>query len=191
MILADLSTATQGTLTQEYAAIAGLPYCSPEPYPSPAGLSRNIRYARILQYIYSAGSSELTGIHQYLYHSIVTGQELPALSQALKGIAMVEIHHLHLLGECIMQLGLLPTFGYYQGTRRARWSSGFVQYARNPKGIVELSIQTEMQAIEHYRSSAGQISDEQITALLYRIIEDEKVHIKILEELLEISTRPQ
>jgi len=185
MIFADPPPETLYAFTQDPSLSTGIAFRSQTPYPIPEGLSRNIRYARILQYAYSAGSSELTGIHQYIYHSIATEQEQPALSQALKGIAMVELHHLHLLGQCIMQLGLLPTFGYYQGTRRARWNSGFVQYARHPKGVIELSIQTELQAIEYYQSAIGRISDEQVTALLHRIIEDEEEHIKILEGLRE------
>ena len=185
MIFADPPSGTQEALTQGQAGPAGLTYRSPNPYPVPGGLGRNIRYARILQYAYSAGSSELTGFHQYTYHAIATEQESPELSQALKSIALVELHHLHLLGQCIMQLGLLPTFGYYQGTRRARWNSGFVQYARHPKGVIELCIQTEMQAIEYYQSAIGRISDEQVTALLHRIIEDEEEHVRALEGLRE------
>ena len=185
MFFADPPPGAHEIFAQGQTSPSGALYRSPKPYPIPQGLSRNIRYARILQYAYSAGSSELTSIHQYIYHAIATEQELPKLSQALKGIAVVEIHHLYLLGQCIMQLGLLPTFGYYQGTRRARWNSGFVQYARHPKGVIEFTIQTEVQAIEYYQSAISRISDEQVTALLHRIIEDEEEHIRILEELRE------
>ena len=178
--------ATQDVLTFRHCKADALLYRSTEPYPLPAGLSRNIRYARILQCAYSAGNSELTGIHQYTYHAIAMERESPVLSVALKEIAMVELHHLHLLGQCIMLLGLLPTFGYYQGTRRARWNSGFVQYARGPKGIIDLCVQTELQAIEFYQSAIERISDEQITVLLHRIIEDEQVHINVLEGLRDI-----
>ena len=182
MIFADPPPVAQDTLTP---GLADAPYRNLKPYPVPDGLGRNIRSARILQCAYSAGSSELTSIHQYIYHSITAEQESPELSHTLKGIALVELHHLHLLGQCIMQLGLLPTFGYYQGTRRARWNSGFVQYARNPKGVIGLCIQTELQAVEYYRSAIERIADEQVAALLYRIIEDEEEHIRILENLLE------
>ena len=158
-------------------------YRSPKPYPIPQGLGRNIRYARILQSVYSAGVSELTAIHQYVYHQMITRQEFPALSHALSEIAKVEMHHLNMLGSCILQLGLHPTFGYYQGTRKARWNSGFVRYARNPKGIVELSLEGEQQAIDGYNRALGAISNEQIMALLSRIIEDEQVHIEVLLQL--------
>ena len=187
MNIVSPASATQDIYTQNHCKADALSYRSTEPYPLPQGLSRNIRYARILQCAYSAGNSELTGIHQYTYHAIAMERESPALSVALKEIAAVEFHHLHLLGQCIMQLGLLPTFGYYQGTRRARWNSGFVQYAKNPKGIIDLSIQAELQAIEYYQSATERISDEQITALLSRIIEDEQVHISVLEGLREYS----
>ena len=182
MTSADLPPGAQDVFTQ---GPAGSLCHSSKPYPVPKGLARNIRYARILQYAYSAGSSELTSIHQYTYHAIATEQEAPELSRTLRSIAAVELHHLHMLGQCILQLGLLPTFGYYQGTRRARWNSGFVQYARHPKGVIELCIQTEAQALEYYLSAIERISDEQVVALLHRLIEDEEEHIRALEELRE------
>ena len=185
MNIASMAPATQDILTHRRCEADAISYCSTKPYPLPEGLSRNIRYARILQCAYSAGNSELTGIHQYTYHAIAIERESPVLSRALKEIAVVELHHLHLLGQCIMLLGLLPTFGYYQGTRRARWNSGFVQYARGPKGIIDLSIKAELQTIEFYQNAIERISDEQINALLSRIIEDEQVHIGVLEELRE------
>lgn len=155
-------------------------YRSPAPYPRPKGLSRNIRYARILQTVYSSGASELTSIHQYIYHHIITEGDAPEISRVLREIALVEMHHLYLLGECILQLGLHPTFSYYQGTRRARWNSGFVQYARQVKGVIELGIYSEEQSIECLKEAAAKIPDEQIVALLNRLVEDEELHLKIL-----------
>ena len=175
----------QVTFTHPPSAMDCSIYRAPGPYPRPQCTQRNIRYARILQCAYSASVSELTAIHQYVYHHIITQQELPELSAALQGIAIVEMHHLQLLGECILHLGLHPTFSYYQGTRRARWNSGFVQYARGAKAIVGLSIHSERQAIELYEQATARISDELVNALLARIIEDERVHIDVLRGLTD------
>jgi len=159
------------------------PYRAPLPYPQPEGLGRNIRYARILQSVYSGPDSELTAIHEYAYHRVLTQSDQPELSALLGGIAMVEMDHLRLLGECILRLGLHPTYSFYQGTRRARWSAAFVQYGRTPKNIVDLSIQGEQMAVEGYYSAIHRISDKGIGSLLKRIIEDEELHIKALTEL--------
>ena len=156
---------------------------SPQPYPKPRGLSRNVRYARILQSLYSGNFSELTAIHQYIYHQIITEREYPQLAALLNEIAAVETVHLKMLGECILELGLHPIYSYYQGTRRARWNAGFVQYARGAKSIIDISLHTEQQAIESYYCAIRCIVDEQITALLRRIIEDEELHIKALADL--------
>lgn len=158
-------------------------YHSPQPYPKPQIPGRNIRYARILQSAYSGEISELTAIHQYTYHQIITEREHPQLSDVLGGIAIVEMQHLRILGQCILQLGLHPTYSYYQGTRRARWNSGFVQYGQHPKSIIDISIRAEQQAIEFYYGAIRRIADEQITALLKRLIEDEELHIKALTDL--------
>ena len=159
------------------------PCRTPQPYPKPQGLSRNIRYARILQSLYSGSVSELTAIHQCIYHQIITEREYPQLAGLLKGIAAAEAQHLKMLGECILELGLHPIYSYYQGTRRARWNSGFVQYGRGAKNIIDISLRTEQQAIESYYCAIRCIADEQITALLRRIVEDEELHIRVLTDL--------
>ena len=158
-------------------------YQMPQPYPMPHGLSRNIRYARILQSVYSSGVSELTAIHQYTYHQIITGREHPQLSRLLGDIAAVEMQHLKMLGECILQLGLHPNYSYYQGTRRVRWNAGFVEYGRGAKGIIDISIRAEQQTIEGYYHAMRCIADGQIIALLKRIAEDEEQHISALTDM--------
>jgi len=164
--------------------ISALPvYNSPQPYPRPEKLGRNIRYARILQSAYSGNVSELTAIHQYTYYQVVSEHEHPQLAQVFDGIAAVETKHLKMLGQCILQLGLHPIFSYYQGTRRARWNSGFVRYARHPKSIIDLCIQAEQQTIELYYGIIRRIADEQITTFLKRLVEDEELHIKALTGL--------
>ncbi|MCL2579473.1 MAG: rubrerythrin [Oscillospiraceae bacterium] len=159
------------------------PYRSPLPYPIPRELGRNIRFARILQSLYSGPDSELTAVHEYAYHRIFTTAEHPEPAGVLGGISMVEMHHLGLLGDCILRLGLHPTYSFYQGTRRARWSPAFVRYGRTLKAIIDLSIKGEQTAIESYYAAAHRIPDREIGALLRRIIVDEELHIRALTDL--------
>lgn len=156
-----------------------------DPYIQPERLPRNIRYARTLLGIYSGRESELTAIHQYIYHHAVIHPELPELSECLRQIAMVEMHHLNLLAGTIHMLGLRPSYAFYQGTRRMRWNAGFVQYGRNGRDMLDIDICGEMRAVEGYQNAIRCIPDDQIQRMLRRIIKDEELHIEILTGLRE------
>lgn len=153
------------------------------PYPRPERLERNIRYARILLASYSGQVSELTAMLSYLYHCQMAERQNPEISDCLRGIALVEMHHFELLGGCINRLGLYPTYSFYQGTRRMRWNSGFVQYGRNLRNMLEIDLAAEHRAIEGYECAVRCIPEPQIQAMLHRIIQDEELHISILTEL--------
>jgi bacterioferritin len=105
------------------------------------------------------------------------------VSDCLRGIAIVEMHHLELLGEYINRLGLYPTYSFYQGTRRMRWNSGFVCYGRNLRDMLDSDIAAETKAIEGYERDIRSIPDPVIQSLLRRIIEDEEIHVKALTDL--------
>lgn len=152
-------------------------------YPVPQHLPRNIRYARILLGAYSGRESELTAVHQYVYHHIMAEAEGDEIGRALKGIALAEMHHLDLLAGVIRQLGLHPTYTFFQGTRRTRWNAGFVRYGRNLREMLNIDLAAEQAAIEGYNTVLRCIPDEQIQALVHRIIQDEELHLQTLTQL--------
>lgn len=158
---------------------------APGPYTQPEKLPRNIRYARILLSAMSGPESELTATHQYIYHHVMAERELPEAADILKGIAIVEMHHLDMLAGTINMLGLRPCYGYYQGTRRVRWNSGYVEYGKNLKDMLSLDLEGEKRAIESYSQMIRCIPEESIQQLLRRIIEDEETHVVALTRLLE------
>ncbi len=157
---------------------------APGDYPRPENLSRNIRYARMLLTLYSGRDSELTAVAQYRYHHILT-QQLPGLAESLEGIARVEMLHLGILGGVIYQLGLRPSYTFFQGTRRVRWNAGFVREGRNPRDMLEEDIRAEACAAEGYRNAIRWIPEESIQVLLQRILLDEELHLAQLRGLRE------
>lgn len=152
-------------------------------YPIPRNLPRNIRYARVLLGAYSGRESELTAIHQYLYHHILAGADHPEIADALRGIAIAEMRHLDLLADVIRQLGLYPTYTFYQGTRRVRWNSGFIRYGRNLREMLDVDIAAERTAIEDYKRVLRCIPEAQIQALIERILLDEEEHLRVFTRL--------
>jgi bacterioferritin len=157
---------------------------APGDYPLPQNLSRNIRYARALLVLYSGRDSELTAVTQYRYHYILT-QQLPSLAECLAGISLVEMRHLNILGNVIYQLGLRPSYTYFQGTRRVRWNAGFVREGRNPRDMLEEDIRAEACAVEGYRNAIRWIPEESIALLLQRLLLDEELHLALLRGLRE------
>lgn len=158
-------------------------YPSGNTYLLPQNLPRNIRWARILLGSYSGRESELTCIQQYIYHHLIAQPTMPDIAENLLFIAFQEMGHLNLLGATINMLGLRPSYTFYQGTRRLRWNSGFVQYGRNLREMLDLDLAAEQRAIEAYEQAVRLIPEEQIQKLLRHIIEEEKKHVQILTGL--------
>ena len=72
-------------------------------------MDENHYYASILLEDYAGTSGELTAIHQYMYHHLTLQHSHLNISTLIREIAIVEVHHLELLGETIRLLGQFPT----------------------------------------------------------------------------------
>ncbi|EOR27267.1 CotJC protein [Clostridium sartagoforme AAU1] len=77
------------------------------PYPKIKVYDKNSIYADLIKKSYAGEVSELTAITQYTYHQLITSDYI---KNTLKGIAIVEMHHLEILGELLIALGENPTF---------------------------------------------------------------------------------
>ncbi len=159
-------------------------YRADAPYPVPEKLPINPRWARVLMSDYSGKSSELTAITQYIYHHMEFDALDAGIAKCLRSIAMVEMKHLELLGECIRRLGAAPRFFSEAGERKRYWNASLINYGRRPKEMLELDLRAERQAIQNYEKTILRISDLGIKKLIRRIILDEKLHVGILEDVI-------
>ncbi len=155
-----------------------------EPYPKPEILRKNIKYAKLLLDNYCGAESELTAITQYIYHYLLTEDKSEKISTALRGIAIVEMQHLDMLGGCIRQLGLEPKYRHFSGNRAINWHAGYVYYGTHLHEMINRDIAGEVRSIEGYKKSIELIDNDSINALLRRIIKDEELHIKVLHSLI-------
>lgn len=160
-------------------------------YPIPMVKQKNIEYAKLLLQDYAGGFSEDTAVHLYMYQNFVLSQQYPKIANDLFQIAIVEMHHLKLLGKTILLLGLPPEFVTYRtdSERKEYWSSKFVPYKRSLKEILEINIQQEQDAINTYLKHYEIIKDQYIQELLLRIIEDEKIHLDYFKKQLFLLER--
>lgn len=148
-----------------------------KPYPKVKIDCPNLYYASILQDDYAARASEYTAISQYVYAHILSKNK--KIADDFLGIAIVEMSHLEMLGDVILDLEGRPLF---RSGRGDVWNSNFVPYGCSTRNRLQLAIKGECEAIKQYRNHIERICDKDIRALLERIIEDEELHIKIFEK---------
>ena len=157
-----------------------------KPYPEIKVEKKNIEYAKLLLNDYASPVGEDRAIHQYIYQNFDKFNEDPVFAKTLSQIAMVEMKHLELLGETIKLLGINPEFRFVDKNTNylVYWNSSYVNYTTNIIEMLKSDILIEKEAIKNYRYHISIIDDKYIKALLYRIIEDEQMHIQCFNMLL-------
>ncbi|BCI60285.1 ferritin-like domain-containing protein [Solibaculum mannosilyticum] len=160
-------------------------YAAPEPYPSIQVCGPNKKYAQMLKIDLACPQSELTAVTQYVYQSWQLDPKLSQVSNTMRHVAMVEMHHLDMLGQLIVLLGGNPTFSCRQQGRQIIWDGGMVTYCHDSLAqMMKENIAAEEFAIETYQRQIKCIDDPNIVAILQRIILDEKVHLEIFHQYL-------
>lgn len=155
------------------------------PYPEIVVSEKNYNYASMIAEAYAGRESEMTAVLQYSFQHFIKDASDENVAKALAGIAVVEMHHLEMLGEMLYQLGSTPIFA---GRRRQIYSASAVNYETDLVKLLNVDIENEYAAIDYYRYINARIDDEGINRVIDRIIEDEKVHIKCLKVLLEYAS---
>ncbi len=155
------------------------------PYPEPNNLCRDLVSARALSAAYAGGHGELTSILQYAYHHFWfenSGDEKTA--SVLVGIAVAEMRHLDILGKTLLALGVDPVFTRFPPYKCDFYSSSFVNYSKTAKKMLLDDVAGELKAINDYREILSVINNEDVAAIVSRIILDEELHVKALKERL-------
>ncbi|GAB6167668.1 manganese catalase family protein [Clostridium carnis] len=161
-------------------------YCVDLPYPKIEVEEKNINYANLIQLNYAGMVSEFSAIGQYIFHEMNLVNTDPNASETIRGIAMVEMHHLQILGELIIALGGEPGFWINKKCKKLYWTPKFIEYGTTLNDILKEDIKGEEDAIAQYRKTANLIQDENIVAIINRIILDEEFHIKLLNNLYKL-----
>lgn len=158
-------------------------YMDNKPYPEPKVESENMFYANLLLQDYAGMASEFTAVSLYSFQHIVSEKEYKDYAELIGGISMVEMKHLELLGKTIKLLGRKPAFIYCSCNEWEYWKSSNVDYADNILDMLRADIRSESEAIENYKKHLEMIGDKYIRKLLDRIITDEKLHLKLFENM--------
>ena len=154
-------------------------------YPTVTGLKKDVRLADMIAEVYAGRYSEMTAVMRYSFQHTVSelNPSYRILSDALQGIAVSEMNHLSRLGCLIGMLGRSPVYANAKGQP---FSAMAVDFESDAKRFLQNDIDGEYLAIDDYEYLIAHCDDEQVNTVIRRIVEDEKVHILTLNELLRI-----
>lgn len=153
------------------------------PYPSAAGLQPDVRSGQIISFAYATLHSELTAILQYVYHRFYFNAIEPDDGEVLLSIATAEMKHLDILGGATLKLGVQPRYVQYPNTQNY-YNTSAVSQSTLPQKMLLDDIQGEMNAIADYQKMIFLLKNEQVAAIIQRIILDEELHLETLKKLL-------
>lgn len=154
-----------------------MPYRDRSPYPGAEVTGVNHAYAQALfDGIAGGGAPELSAVSQYLDHYLTMGS--PYLVQLELGIALVEMHHLSLVGEVLKLLG--------GGNLHLQEANRLTQVAHcnNPNQKLKRDIRREEETIIAYHVLKEEIKDPKVQRILERILLDERLHLRLFQEAL-------
>ena len=156
------------------------------PYPTVQVDGPNQQYGMLLLQDYASAASELTAACQYSYQYYVNKNCNPDVAQMLLEIGQDEMHHLHMLGETICLLGVNPRYRVIDlHCREHYWCGSYVDGSKTLKKQLMENIAGEQKAICNYQKRLEQICDENITAMIRRILLDEEHHMQLLQNALQ------
>ena len=156
------------------------------PYPTTEGITRDALSLRIISPAYASSASETTAILQYIYHTFFFLKDKHAdIADTLESIAIAEMFHLKLLGETILALGAHPVYSAYPPACFNFYSTKYVSYANGLKNMLIDDLAGEKHAVRAYENMLCKLKNKQVSDIIARILEDEKLHVTVLEGILK------
>ena len=153
------------------------------PYPSTETLTKDVRSGQIISFAYATLHGELTAILQYVYHHFYFGEIEENDSEILMAIAKAEMMHLDILGKAMLKLGVTPKYVQMPNTNNF-YNTCTVSQSKTPQKMLMDDIQGELNAIADYQKMLFILKNEQVEAIIQRIILDEQLHLEKLKEML-------
>lgn len=155
-------------------------------FPTTEGICPDAYSLAVISPAYASSTGELNAILQYFYHYFnFNKQGYEEYARDLESIAIAEMLHLELLGKTIIALGAQPVYCQNPPTAFNFYSAKYVTYSRNLVNMIEDDIIGEKRAIAQYTKMLCKLKNEQIKSIIARILEDEKLHLEKLKEILQ------
>ena len=154
------------------------------PYPAIDTLTKDIRSGSIISFAYATLRGEITATLQYTYHHFYFDQQNPEYADKLMSIAIAEMKHINILGSAMLKLGVSPKYVQCPNTKEY-YNTSLISQATIPQKMLMDDIQGEMNAIADYQKMLFVLKNEQVEAIIQRIMLDEQLHLETLKEMLK------
>lgn len=154
------------------------------PYPSVDLLTKDIRSGNIISFAYATMRGEITATLQYVYHHFYLSGINEDDAQTLMCIAIAEMKHIDILGEAMLKLGVSPKYVQCPNTK-TYYDTSMVSQSTTPQKMLMDDIQGELNAIADYKKMLFVLKNEQVEAIIQRIILDEQLHLETLKKMME------
>ena len=173
-------------LTNQCSFMGIRPIIMDLPYPPLQVNEPNPAYAALLSVDYCGAVSEMSAITQYINNENRLSHDKCPMAKTLLGIAMAEMMHLQKLGELIvLSGGNIDFIAKFPNGKKRMWMPEYLTIPENARKMILADIEAERAAIHQYQLHIKTIRDENINAVLSRIIQDEEYHILILQNMLK------
>lgn len=160
-------------------------YIVDKPYPSQESVKPNPQDLNMILKDYAGLYSEFTAVSQYFYnHLYANCKGYEKIGGTIMQIAIAEMRHLDIFGELVINLGGDPKLVYPKDFKMSWWNGGIVNYKQEIRDILLSAIALEKKAIECYTYHASIATQEIVSEILLRIVEDEQLHLEIFTGLL-------
>ncbi|MGN1066978.1 MAG: ferritin-like domain-containing protein, partial [Candidatus Fimimonas sp.] len=153
-------------------------------------LTTDVRSGQIISFAYASLNSELTAILQYSFHEIYMQNFNPQDADTLMAIAIAEMKHLHILGDAMEKLGVAPKYVQYPNSK-IYYDTSAVSQSTTPTKMLMDDIQGELNAIAEYKKMIFVLKNDDVAAIIQRIVLDEELHLETLKQMLEKYSAPK
>ena len=154
------------------------------PYPSVDDLRPDVRSGQIISFAYATLKGELTTTLQYTYHHFYFGAIDKEDADTIMRIAIAEMKHIDILGESMLKLGVDPKYIQCPNTK-TYYDTSTVSQSKTAQKMLMDDIEGEMNAIADYHKMLFILKNEQVSAIIQRIVLDEQLHLETLKKMLE------
>ena len=156
------------------------------PYPNTECIQPDYESAVIISSAYAGLHGELSAVLQYVYHHYFFDYcQNEEIADVLIGISITEMRHFEMLGKTLFKLGVDPVFSWRPPSRANWFNTSSISYSKTTQKMLMDDITGELSAISEYEKMLMKLKNEQVQALISRILLDEELHVKVLRGLFE------
>lgn len=156
-----------------------------KPYPEIINATDDRETVAILKNLATSKTGEIGGILQYIYQSVVSNRINADIASIFEEIGIVEMIHLDLLMNAIVDFGGVPK---YEDAMGNLFNVSNINYSLKLKDMLQSNIKDEQIAIENYSRAIDRVKNVSLKDLLERIKLDEEKHLQIFKQILNNVT---